>query len=178
MVAVATQETRKAMGYDLTIGEAEMRVPSAEEVRERQCSPHIRVAAKGAVAADAPTFPGDVMTGNSSSRSPSYSGWHDFCRETGLTELFHSEESGLLREHPGCAVLTSDHHTEIAAALDRYRTMVEHTARRPEGVRVLALLAPWSRTRGTQHTMRLAREHGLPVEVLACPEALGPRGGR
>jgi hypothetical protein len=42
MVAVATQETRKAMGYDLTIGEAEMRVPSAEEVRERQCSPHIR----------------------------------------------------------------------------------------------------------------------------------------
>lgn len=111
------------MGYSLTIGEAEMRVPSAEEVRKRWCSPHIRVIAKEAVSADAPTFPGDGLTSNSSSRSPSYSGWHDFCRETGLTELFYSEESGLLREHPGCVVLTSDHLTEIATALDRYRTM-------------------------------------------------------
>ena len=117
------------MGYSLTIGEAEMRVPSAEEVRERWCSPHIRVIAKGAVSDDAPTFPGDELTSNSSSRSPSYSGWHDFCRETGLTELFYSEESGLLREHPGCVVLTSDHLTEIAAALDRYRTM--HPGARP-----------------------------------------------
>jgi len=78
----------------------------------------------------------------------------------------------------GDAPRPSSHDAWAQRALARNRAMVEHTARRPEGVRVLALLAPWSRTRGTQHTMRLAREHSLPVEVLACPEALGPRGGR
>lgn len=51
-------------------------------------------------------------------------------------------------------------------------------ARDGASVRCVALLAPWSRTRGTQHTMRLAREHGLPAEVLVCPEAYAPRGGR
>jgi hypothetical protein len=73
----------------------------------------------------------------------------------------------------------SSHDAWAQRALARNRAMVTHVADcDPGNVRVLALLAPWSRTRGTQHTMRLAREHGLPVEVLSCPEAYGPRGGR
>lgn len=51
-------------------------------------------------------------------------------------------------------------------------------ARDGADVRCVALLAPWSSSGGTQHTMRLAREFGLPVEVLVCPEAYAPRGGR
>jgi hypothetical protein len=35
--------------------------------------------------------------------------------------------------------------------------------------RVLALVAPWSRTRGTAYTARLAREAGLPVDWRAAP---------
>lgn len=43
---------------------------------------------------------------------------------------------------------------------------------------VLVFDTSWWRDHYTQHTMRLAREHGLPVEVLTCPEAYGPRGSR
>ena len=74
--------------------------------------------------------------------------------------------------------IPTTHDAWAQRALARNRAMVEHAALKPESVRVLALLAPWSRTRGTQHTMRLAREHSLPVEVLTCPEAYGPRGSR
>lgn len=91
-----------------------------------------------------------------------------------LASDWHEEARWLVR---GVA-RPSSHDAWAQRALARNRAMVEHAALNPEGVRVLALLAPWSRTRGTQHTMRLAREHGLPVEVLACPESYGPRGGR
>ena len=65
--------------------------------------------------------------------------------------------------------------------LERNAAMVARCgeqARDGADVRCVALLAPWSTSGGTQHTMRLAREHGLHVEVLTCPEAYGPRGGR
>lgn len=92
----------------------------------------------------------------------------------GAVELRHHN----LRWLPEGAPIPTTHDAWAQRALARNRAMVEHTALSPEGVRVLALLASWSRTRGTQHTMRLAREHGLPVEVLTCPEAHGPQGGR
>ena len=92
----------------------------------------------------------------------------------GLGSNWHEEARWLVR---GVA-RPSSHDAWAQRALARNRAMIEHAARRSDGVRVLALLAPWSRTRGTQHTMRLAREHGLPVEVLTCPEAYGPRGSR
>ena len=91
-----------------------------------------------------------------------------------LGSNWHEEARWLVRGVPR----PSTSEAWVQRALARNRAMVEHAARRPEGVRVLALLAPWSRTRGTQHTMRLAREHSLPVEVLTCPEAYGPRGSR
>jgi hypothetical protein len=64
--------------------------------------------------------------------------------------------------------------------LRRNRAMVAGFAEyaRESKAFVVALVARWATTRGTQHTMRLAREHGLPVEVLTCPDAYGPRGGR
>lgn len=91
-----------------------------------------------------------------------------------LVSNWHEEARWLVRD----VVRPSTREAWAQRALARNKAMVEHAAMRPEGVRVLALLAPWSRTRGTQHTMRLAREHGLSVEVLVCPEAYAPRGGR
>jgi hypothetical protein len=64
-------------------------------------------------------------------------------------------------------------------ALARNAAMVERTARTHKGnVAVVALKATWSRTDGTGHTAGLAARHGLPVEVLVCPEAYGPRGSK
>lgn len=71
----------------------------------------------------APTFPNDDMTGNSNSRHPSYSAWDDFCRATGLHDMFFGEENeGLMREHPGCVMLTEMHAQTITAALAAYQS--------------------------------------------------------
>ena len=78
---------------------------------------------------------------------------------------------------PADAPRPSSREAWAARALARNQAMVEDVARRGNA-RCLALLAPWSRTRGTQHTLHLAREHGIPVEVLVCPAEHGPRGAR
>lgn len=46
----------------------------------------------------------------------------------------------------------------------------------PEGV-VLALRAPWSKTHGTEDTIREARLRRLALREFVCPEEFGPRGG-
>ena len=69
------------------------------------------------------------------------------------------------------------HEAWAQRATARNAAMVEHTARTP-GAHCLALVAPWSRTQGTQMTARLAREHGIAVEVLVCPAEHGPGGVR
>lgn len=131
------------MGYTITIGEARMETPDANEAMEW---PHLRVGADGFANDDAPTFPGDAMTGNGSSRSPSYTAWGDFCEEVGLYALFFGAENrasrerganaGLMSQHPGAALLTKRHHEVIAAALDRYRAA--HPDARPGWREVVA----------------------------------------
>lgn len=124
------------MGYNITIGTAFINPPDESEAAEW---PHIGVRVEGTSHPDAPTFPGDGMTGNGSTRSPSYSAWAAFCRNVGLHRLFYGREAhephepgrnaGLMSEHPGAVLLTKAHHAEIAAALDRYRTT--HPGARP-----------------------------------------------
>ena len=103
------------MGYSITIGNA---VPefSKEDGELYACW-----VVEGACSDDAPTFPNDVMTGNSNRRSPSYSGWGDFCRETGLYDLFYKEWEGLIYNHPGCKPITQEHYQEVYDALERYK---------------------------------------------------------
>lgn len=124
------------MGYDITIGEAFISPPDADEAAEW---PHISINARDAAHPDAPTFPGDGMTGKGNSRHPSYSAWAEFCRGVGLHRLFYGREAhephssarnaGLMSAHPGAVLLTRAHHAQIAAALDRYRS--EHPDARP-----------------------------------------------
>lgn len=48
--------------------------------------------------------------------------------------------------------------------------------RRREGTLVAgaALVAPWSKTRGTMHTVNKLRAEGIYVETFVCPRELGP----
>jgi len=41
-------------------------------------------------------------------------------------------------------------------------------------VRVLGLVAPWSKTHGAMHTIAQARHAGLHADVLDCPSEFGP----
>lgn len=106
------------MGYTITIGEAEPEWPTHPD---EDNEPGWTV--KGRSRADAPTFPGDGMTGFSSERSPSYGGWSGFCRETGLHDLFFGSRNGewtrnvsLMRQHPGVAMLRPEDLLEIRHA--------------------------------------------------------------
>jgi hypothetical protein len=69
---------------------------------------------------EAPVFPGDETTGNTNSRSPSYTGWHDFSHATGLAELFYDKYEGLLNQHPGCFMLTEEHGETVRQAVAQY----------------------------------------------------------
>jgi hypothetical protein len=84
---------------------------------------------KGTTASDAPVFRGDEMTGNGSSRHPSYSGWSDFVRKVGLHDLFFNVSSGLMRLYPGCIKLQPKHAYVIGEALIKYKA--EHPNAKP-----------------------------------------------
>lgn len=107
------------MSYDIYISEAVIGVPDDPSEWNG-----LDVEVHGLERDDAPSFPGDEMTGKSNSRHPGYSQWADFLRDVGLYSLFLDRESGraLMQNHPGCTMLTRADHEQIAAALDRWRT--------------------------------------------------------
>jgi hypothetical protein len=101
------------MGYSLRIGNAVL----------EECSPSdydgmfiARYRAEGASHPEAPAF--GEPTDYTSQRWPSYSNWAEFGRETGLTDLFFGEE-GIMREHPGCFLLTNDHLLQVREAMEQ-----------------------------------------------------------
>ncbi|HEX7069880.1 MAG TPA: hypothetical protein VF190_03695, partial [Rhodothermales bacterium] len=117
------------MGYSFTIGEAEPHVPTGEELDEDN-RPGWTV--RGTSHPEAPTFPGDGMTSNTSGRSPSYSGWANFVDEVGLRDLFfgarpnnnggrYTRDVCLIPEHPGVAILRQDDLLEIRQARERWQ---------------------------------------------------------
>lgn len=129
------------MGYNLTIGEAESRWPNAVEIEEDN-EPGWYV--RGFALPSAPTFPGDDMTGNGSGRSPSYSAWGAFCRETGLHDLFYgaspnnnggqyTRDTCLIRSHPGVAALKPADLLEIRQARERWEAKPWPTEERIAG---------------------------------------------
>lgn len=60
-------------------------------------------------------------------------------------------------------------------ALARNRAMVAWVAAQPGDRACLALVAPWSRTRGTRYTVGLARAAGILVDGRTCPSEYGPK---
>lgn len=114
------------MSYDIYIGEAHLEAPDPNDGPEENC---FRVDVESVVRTDAPSFPGDKMTGQGNSRHPGYSQWTDFCRKTGLYELFFNKSTGLMRKHPGAFRLLGEHQGTVAVALECW--MRDHPGARP-----------------------------------------------
>lgn len=104
------------MGYTFTVGNA---VPEFSKDYFPELS--ARWVVEGATHLDAPTAPGDEMTGNGNCRSPSYTVWSDFCRSTGLYDLFYDGRGHLHAGHPGCIGITAEFADAVSAALSAYR---------------------------------------------------------
>lgn len=107
------------MGYDIVIGEAKIRTPDFDEKHDP--APSLSMWAEEVNVPDAPTFPGDKMTGDSNYRAPSYIAWSDFAKAVGLNAFFFNKERGLMRSHPGEVSFTKEHHKVVAEALSTYR---------------------------------------------------------
>ncbi|HDR9081275.1 TPA: hypothetical protein QDA98_003885 [Burkholderia vietnamiensis] len=97
------------MGYNFTIGNAE-----AGELMCEEGEYTVPLTVPGLEHDDAPRD--DSPTFGTNQRWPSYSGWNEFCRLTGLHAMFYDEDVGLIRRHPGVFELTPDHIAEIRAA--------------------------------------------------------------
>lgn len=65
-------------------------------------------------------------TDYTNSRWPSYSAWADTLNALGLYPMFmdRNEETALMAEHPGCAMLTAEHVGKIRDAVNAYRARV------------------------------------------------------
>lgn len=99
------------MGYTIRIGEA---IFTKDEKYA-----YISINAKKEKHEQAPAFgePTDFMN----ERWPSYTTWSEFLKGVGLHELFTDEDVGLMRKHPGQALLTKKHQIKIRNALEEHR---------------------------------------------------------
>jgi hypothetical protein len=116
------------MGYTIIIGEACFKGEKDEA--------YLRVWAKPEAHKDAPVFPNDPMTRNGNTRSPSYTGWSNFCRETGLYGMFFGvdgrrdpymrgddnchREVPIMADHPGYAAINAADALAVKQALERH----------------------------------------------------------
>jgi hypothetical protein len=103
------------VGYNFAVGNA---VPkhSKEDFPELYASWEV----EGVEITDAPCFPNDVAK-HTNYRSPSYTVWANFCRNTGLYEFFYDENGRLHAGHPGCIGITKEDADFVTAALNSYR---------------------------------------------------------
>lgn len=115
------------MGYNIRIGNAVLEYTAGDE--------HMRITVESAANDNAPDH--CPYTGKGNSRSPSYSGWSEFCKEAGIEELFYGQgwnreqrrylecsddfhrETPLLSKHPGAFPLMPDDAAYITKARER-----------------------------------------------------------
>lgn len=69
------------MGYNITVGNARINYDAAELYMRLDC--------EGAENDAAPDH--CPYTGKSNCRSPSYTGWSDFCKDAGIAEMFYGQ---------------------------------------------------------------------------------------
>ncbi len=101
------------MSYSIYIGEATVAEYDAEDPDD---AAEVYVTVERIESRDAPSFPGDEMTGKTNGRHPGYSQWGEFCEQTGLFAIFFDTDDGLLVPHPGVRRLTKKHLAAFAAA--------------------------------------------------------------
>lgn len=105
------------MGYTFTVGNAK-----PEFYKDDFPYLYAEWTCEGAADDDAPTFPNDEVTGNSNSRSPSYTVWSDFCDTLGIRQFFYDECGHLHAGHPGCMGITKEDAAFVSSALERYKS--------------------------------------------------------
>ncbi len=89
------------MGYNLTIGNLEQDEQQLFFINEIEL----------------PNSPMNSNDNHSNTVAPSYSAWAEFCKRTGLKEIFATD---LLAKHPGHAKLTKSHLKTFEKARDAY----------------------------------------------------------
>lgn len=99
------------MGYTIKIGEA--RFHKDEEFA------FIGINVRSERHEAAPAF--GEPTDYTNERWPSYITWSEFIKTVGLYDLFTDRERGLMRSHPGEALLIQKHQAVIHEALEKYR---------------------------------------------------------
>lgn len=109
------------MGYTIKIGNATPKF--SKDFNELLARWEVEPAADSC----APVFVNDEMTGNSNARSPSYSGWANFCRAVGLHDFFFDDQDGLITQHPGCEMITQEHLEIVQTALIKYQATTDKT---------------------------------------------------
>lgn len=116
------------MGYTIAIGEAVFNGDREEA--------YLRVWVKRERHDAAPSFNNDPMTGKGNERSPEYSVWTEFCRNTGLYPMFYGlngrrnpymepdpdchRETPILAEHPGFVAINEKDVAVVKEALDKH----------------------------------------------------------
>ena len=105
------------MSYSIYIGE----MTEEREVDEDTGVPYLKVRVMAVTHPEAPTFPGDKMTGNSNSRHPGYSAWWNFLREAGLPCPPDDPRPFLVETHPGTRILTKADLLLVEEALARWK---------------------------------------------------------
>ena len=106
------------MGYTLQIGELETSMHSGDYLEIEEMN-SFRQEVVSISHDDAPTF--GESTDCMNSRWPSYTSWAIFYRFFDLEELFHDEDYGFLRQHPGCVPITQFHKSIIDDAYEKYK---------------------------------------------------------
>jgi hypothetical protein len=115
------------MSYDIYIGNGEL-VPVEYDEYETEYfriidgkKKFFDVEVKRLELEEAPEFPNDKLTGKGNSRHPGYSAWDEFCEEAGVYSLFFNDEDGLMKHHPGFALLKKEHIVSIKQALENWK---------------------------------------------------------
>lgn len=113
------------MSYTIKVGNAEV-VANKEDFPELRADWYV----KEITLPEAPSLPNDEYTGQTNVRSPSYSGWSDFCEAVGLYDLFYDRDEGFFANHPGCFGITQEAADLVTEALERYKATVTRNAAR------------------------------------------------
>lgn len=97
------------MGYSITIGQLKTEI-HGEGIESLDAADANEI--------DAPAY--GEPTDYTNSRWPSYTSWGDAMDFIGLEDLMFNEDTGLMREHPGCFPLTQEHKAIIDKAHKAY----------------------------------------------------------
>lgn len=127
------------MGYCITIGNA---VLNASFNSRDSDEPFAKWDVKKKTLKRAPKFPD---SGQSNTRTPSYTAWAEFSRAVGLNDFFFSAHTGKMRRHPGCQRLTKADLATVEAALSRYREGSQQDPAADQHLVRLRWLAWWVR---------------------------------